>query len=115
MLNAHEAIERVYYPGLENNPGHSIAKSQMTMFGAMLVFELKSQSAQDFLSRLKLIQSTLSLGGVESIICVPVETSHLYLTDAERESIGISPRLLRLSVGIEYEDDIIADIKQALA
>ena len=115
MLNAHEAIESVYYSGLEDNSGHSIAKSQMTMFGSMLSFELKSQSAQDFLSRLKLIQSTLSLGGVESIICVPAETSHLYLTDAERESIGISPRLLRLSVGIEHVDDIITDIKRALA
>ena len=110
-------VQNVYYPGLENHPGHEVARSQMKGFGGMLAFELGSQApdSQRFLKNLKLITPALSLGGVETIICAPATTSHQKITDAERAELGITDGLLRLSVGIEDADDIIADIDRALA
>ena len=113
-LEESEAIAKVFYPGLRSSPYYEIAKSQMSGFGAMLCFELKSLPALTFMERLKVIRPTLSLGGVESIICAPAATSHLYLTQEERDRLGISDKLLRLSVGIEHVDDLIADMEQAL-
>ena len=109
-------IPKVYYPGLENHPGHALAQKQMHGFGGMLAFELGDHEAGSdrFLKKLKLITPALSLGGVETIICAPVTTSHEKLSDAERAALGITDNLLRLSVGIENADDIIADIDQAL-
>ncbi len=107
-------IPKVYYPGLENHPGYAVAKSQMKGFGGMLAFELDGREPERFLKNLKIITPALSLGGVETIICSPAKTSHQKITDAERAELGISDSLLRLSVGIEDADDLIADIDGAL-
>ena len=88
----------------------------MRAFGGMLSFEIddRRNSPGDFLQKLKMIKPALSLGGVETIICAPVATSHAKMTGAERAELGITESLLRLSVGIEDADDIIADIDRAL-
>ncbi len=114
-LQANPLIRKVYYPGLEDHPGFDIARKQMRNFGGMLSFELDTQKFDPhrFLKNLKLITPALSLGGVETIICAPVATSHQKMTDAERAELGITDSLLRLSVGIEDADDIKADIDQA--
>ena len=113
-LEAHEKTGRVNYPGLSSHPEHETAKNQMHGFGGMLSFELKNQDIVDFQKRLKLIAPAISLGGVETIISAPVLTSHKKLTDEQRAKEGISDSLLRLSVGIEHVDDLIADLEQAM-
>jgi cystathionine beta-lyase len=116
-LQQHPRIQNVYYPGLESHAGYEIAKKQMREFGGMLAFELDQQAmdADQFQKRLKMIAPAVSLGGVETIICSPVLTSHAKISDAERAELGITERLLRLSVGIEDPEDIIADIENALS
>jgi cystathionine beta-lyase len=114
-LQDHPSISRVYYPGLDSHPNHAIAVSQMSGFGGMLSFELKDQDISAFQKRLKLIKPAMSLGGVETIICAPVTTSHRLVPKAQREEEGIRDNLLRLSVGIEEVADLVADLKQALA
>ena len=115
-LQANHLVQKVYYPGLEDHPGHEIARKQMKNFGGMLSFELDAHKIDPyrFLKNLKLITPALSLGGVETIICAPVTTSHQKMTDEARAELGITDSLLRLSVGIEDVEDIIADIDQAL-
>jgi len=115
-MQTNSLIKKVNYPGLENHPGFDIAKKQMRAFGGMLSFELDDQKVDPhgFLRKLNLIRPALSLGGVETIICAPVATSHAKLTDEQRAELGITDSLLRLSVGIEDVDDLIADIEQAL-
>ncbi|MEJ2285169.1 MAG: PLP-dependent aspartate aminotransferase family protein [Desulfobacterales bacterium] len=115
-LQSNPRIQKVYYPGLEDHPGFDIARKQMKNFGGMLSFELDARTIEPyrFLKNLKLITPALSLGGVETIICAPVTTSHQKMTDEERAELGITDSLLRLSVGIEDVDDIVADIDQAL-
>ncbi len=115
-LSAHPAVQTVNYPGLPGFKGHATARQQMQAFGAMLSFELDESvvSAQRFLRRLQLIRPAVSLGGVETIICAPAETSHAKMTPAERARVGISDSLLRLSVGIEHVTDLIADLDQAM-
>ena len=108
-------ISNVYYPGLENHPGYAVARKQMKGFGGMLAFELGNLEPQRFLTHLKVITPALSLGGVETIICSPATTSHEKISAAERAELGISDGLLRLSVGIEDADDLVADIDGALA
>lgn len=108
-------ISKVYYPGLVNHPDHSIAKAQMPGgFGGMVSFEVKDD-ADKFMSRLRLIKRALSLGGVESTITSPAKTSHVKLSPAERNAIGVTDKLVRFSVGIEEVQDLLDDIKQALA
>lgn len=116
-LQTNSLIKKVYYPGLKNHEGFDIAGKQMRAFGGMLSFELDDQKVDPhgFLRKLKLITPALSLGGVETIICAPVTTSHAKLTDRERADLGITESLLRLSVGIEDADDLIVDFEQALA
>jgi len=116
FLDGHDAVRQVYYPGLPGSKGYEVARSQMTRPGAMLSFELdgKHISPGAFLSRLKLIRPAVSLGGVESIICSPAQTSHAKISAAERARIGITDALLRLSIGIEHADDLLADLAQAL-
>jgi cystathionine beta-lyase/cystathionine gamma-synthase len=115
-LAGHEVIRKVNYPGLPQSGGHEIARTQMTGFGAMLSFELDDMRIETaaFLRRLKLIRPAVSLGGVETIICAPAETSHAKISREERRRIGITDALLRLSVGIENIDDLLADLSQAL-
>jgi cystathionine beta-lyase/cystathionine gamma-synthase len=116
-LEGHALVRRVYYPGLKGTPGHDLARAQMTGFGAMLSFELDSRQTRTdrFLRQLELIRPAVSLGGVETTICAPVVTSHAKMTVAERERIGITDELLRLSVGIEDPADLLEDLEQALA
>lgn len=114
FLEAEPKVGKVFYPGLKNHPGHSIAKRQMPGgFGGMLSFELKKDPAV-FLRKLTFIKKAISLGGVESTMTEPVKTSHAKMSEAERKRQGISSRLVRFSVGIEETDDLINDIKQAL-
>lgn len=114
ILDANSAVSNVYYPGLESHPNYNMAKRQMKNFGAMLSFELKNIHAVKFQKGLKIIRPSLSLGGVESIICAPAITSHRHLSKKEKQSEGITDNLLRLSVGIEDADDLIEDLNQAL-
>ncbi|HDH04541.1 MAG TPA: aminotransferase class I/II-fold pyridoxal phosphate-dependent enzyme [Nitrospirae bacterium] len=109
-------IKKVYYPGLKSRQGHDTAKSQMRGFGAIVSFELDGQKTgpSEFIRRLRLITPAVSLGGVESLICAPAETSHEKLSDEERKELGITDGLFRLSVGIEDSADILSDIEQAL-
>jgi cystathionine beta-lyase len=105
----------VYYPGLANHPGHEIARRQMHGFGGMLSFEIRDTNPVDFQRNLKLIRPSVSLGGVDSIICSPALTSHRHLSPQEKEDEGITDSLLRLSVGIEDADDLLQDIEQAIS
>ncbi|MDT0554435.1 trans-sulfuration enzyme family protein [Patiriisocius hiemis] len=115
-LDAHDLIQKVYYPGLKNHPDHNVAKKQMRGYTGMLSFELiESINANDFMKALKLIKQSMSLAGVESTILSPAETSHALLSAEERKKQGISDGLLRFSVGIEEPKDLIEDIEQALA
>lgn len=115
-LQTRPEVTNVYYPGLEDHPDHSVAKTQMTDFGAMLAFELNESRIElkRFLKRLELITPAISLGGVETIICAPKDTSHAKVSAAERTQMGISDSLLRLSVGVEDAEDLIADVAKAL-
>lgn len=112
-LKKHPEINRVYYPGLKNHDGHEVARKQMVGFGGMVSFELKGIDSTVFQKRLNLIKPSMSLGGVESIICAPAITSHRHLSRGEREKTGIKDGLLRLSVGIEDVKDLINDLEQA--
>ncbi len=109
-------IERVYYPGLASHEKHSIAKKQMSGFGAMISLELKGgfPEIEKFVSKLKLFLLAESLGGVESLICYPAKMTHISLPRNERIKRGIKDNLLRLSVGIENKEDLKNDLKQAL-
>jgi len=116
FLQSHPAVARVFYPGLPDHPDHAIAVRQMWGFGGMLSFELRrAEAAEVFLQRLRLILPALSLGGVESLACIPARTSHRRLSPEQRQRAGISDGLVRLSVGIEDPDDLTADLEQALA
>ena len=113
-LLQHPEIKTVYYPGLESHPGHSVAASQMSGFGGMLSFELnKPGSAVSLCDNLNLIRPALSLGGVETIICIPSLTSHIKMSLQERLEAGVSDDLLRLSVGIEDKEDLWYDLSTA--
>ena len=115
-LQTNTSIRKVYYPGLDSHEGFDIARRQMRAFGGMLSFELDEQiiKPDKFLRKLRLIKPALSLGGVETIICAPVTTSHAKMSAEERAEVGITDSLLRLSVGIEDVEDLIEDVKQAL-
>ncbi len=113
-LSEHPMVDCVYYPGLISHPGHEIAKKQMSGFGGMLSFELKSgNDAVLFIKRLQMIKPTMSLAGVESTILLPAMTSHALLSTDERVATGIKDGLMRLSVGIEDQKDIINDLEQS--
>jgi len=115
QLGMNENMEQVHYPGLERHPGHDIAARQMEGFGGMLSFELADGiDPVAYLRRLELVICAVSLGGVETTICQPVATSHQKMPNSERKRLGITDNLLRLSVGIEDAEDIIADLLQAL-
>lgn len=112
-LSNHQAVNKVYYPGLKDHPKHEIASKQMTGYGGMVSFDILGISGETFQRRLKLIRPALSLGGVESTICSPATTSHRHLTAIQRQEEGVSDKLLRLSVGIEDVEDIIQDLQNA--
>ena len=116
-LEGRKDVTRVIYPGLENHPQHAIAKAQMSAFGGMITAVLDRDLAgtKRFLERTQLFTLAESLGGVESLIEHPALMTHGSIPAAQREAIGISDSLVRLSAGIEDGDDLIADLEQALA
>lgn len=115
-LERHPKVTDIYYPGLKQHPGHKLSLKQARGFGGMLSFRVShAEVARDVLKRLKLISFAESLGGVESLMTLPAIQTHGDIPETERERLGICERLLRLSVGTESVDDIIADLEQALA
>jgi len=116
FLDAHPAVKTVYYPGLPHHPDHNIAKRQQRGFGAMVSFELRGGLPQvkAFVENLKLFSLAESLGGVESLVAHPASMTHAALDADIRERAGLVDGLLRLSIGIEAIEDLLADLKQAL-
>lgn len=117
FLRNHSLVDSVYWPGFNDHPGHEIAAVQMKKFGGMMSFELKNagiEKSQSFLQKLKLFALAESLGGVESLAGHPATMTHASIPKPEREKAGLSDSLIRLSVGIENVEDLIADLDQAL-
>ncbi|HTZ46128.1 MAG TPA: PLP-dependent aspartate aminotransferase family protein [Verrucomicrobiae bacterium] len=114
-LDAHPKVRKVFYPGLVHHPQHELARKQQKGPGAMLSFDLGSEeAARRFLNQVKICTLAESLGGVESLISLPAQMTHASMPKEVRDRIGITDSLVRLSVGIEDVEDIIADIDQAL-
>jgi cystathionine gamma-synthase len=115
-LCAHPAVTKVYYPGLKDHPGHELAKSQQSGFGAMVSFEVQggTQAVEVLAANLKLFTLAESLGGVESLVAHPATMTHSSMDAESRAAAGISDSLVRLSVGIESPDDLATDLTQAL-
>ncbi len=116
FLGQHAAIEKVYYPGLETHPQHAVARRQMRRFGGMVSAVVKGglPAAKRVLEKTKVFTLAESLGGVESLIELPAVMTHASIPAAQRAKLGISDGLIRLSVGIEDVDDLLADLEQAL-
>lgn len=116
-LKTHPKIDKIYWPGFPDSPNHAIAKKQMRDFGGMISFSLKGNKQEEafaIASRFKVFSLAESLGGVESLINHPATMTHASIPKEERDKAGVVESLLRLSVGIEDVDDLIADLKQAL-
>jgi cystathionine gamma-lyase len=116
-LEGQDAVTQVYYPGLESNPGHALARRQMGgRYGGVVSFEVSSgDAARSFLERLRVFTLAESLGAVESLAESPAMMTHASIPEETRTRVGVSDGLLRLSVGIEDVDDLLADLEQALA
>ena len=116
VLESHPAVSRVHYPGLATHPGHAIARAQQRGFGAMLSFELQGglEAAEAFVADLTLMTLAESLGGVESLIAHPATMTHAAMAPEDQARAGITPGLLRLSVGLEDVRDLAADLSEAL-
>jgi cystathionine beta-lyase/cystathionine gamma-synthase len=115
-LEQQPAVQKVYYPGLVSHPQHDLARQQMSGFGGMISVELGSlEQAKAFTSALRLFTLAESLGGVESLVCHPVSMTHGAIPKEQRERLGVTDGLVRLSVGIEDVNDLLEDVKQALA
>lgn len=117
FLERHPKIARVHYPGLESHPDHPLARRQMRGYGGMLAFEVKGglPAARRFCDRAKIFLLAASLGGVESLIVLPIYTSHYRMSKMELAAAGVSPGMVRVSIGLEEASDLIADMKQALS
>ncbi len=115
-LEAHSAVQRVHYPGLPSSPQHDLARRQMSGFGGMLSFELTGgrTAGAKFVESTRLALLAVSLGGVETLVEHPASMSHAQLRDEELEQAGIPSSLIRMSVGIEDPDDLVADVQQAV-
>jgi len=117
-LQTNKKVEKIYWPGFPNHPNYSIAKKQMKDFGGMISFVLKGadfEATASVMRKTKVFSLAESLGGVESLINHPASMTHASIPKAERERLGITDNLIRLSVGIEDADDLIDDLKQALS
>lgn len=116
FLDAHPLVETVYYPGLESHPQHELAKRQQDGFGAMLSFDVKDGRpvAERVCMNTKFFDVAESLGGIESLISFPVTMSHAAMGEEGRKAAGITDKTVRVSVGLENSDDLIADLKQAM-
>lgn len=117
FLNGHPKVDRTFYPGLPEHEHHAVARAQMSGFGGVLSFLLRGgfPAIKRFLPRLKLAHMAANLGAVETVVGPPVTTSHVECTPEERAAMGIPEGLVRYSAGIEDADDLIADLRQALA
>jgi len=117
FLEKHPKVAAVHYPGLTSHPDHSLAKRQMRGFGSMLAFDLKGglSAARRFCDRVKLFLLAASLGGVESLVILPIYSSHYRMSNEELRRVGVTPGTVRVSIGLEDPEDLIADLKQALA
>ena len=116
-LEGHKRVSRVIYPGLKSHPGHHLAAAQMdTGFGAVVSFELNGRQAEvaAFMNSLQYFATAEGLGGVESLVGHPRTMSHSRVPEEQKDSLGLTENLVRLSVGIEHVDDLIADLDQAL-
>jgi len=115
FLSEHPRIQQVYYPGLKSHPQHELAQRQMSGFGGMISFETGSlENAKRVLESVRLCTLGESLGGVETLISHPATMTHASVPEIERNRLGITDGLVRVSVGIEDVEDIIADLDQAL-
>jgi methionine-gamma-lyase len=117
FLEKHPKVARVHYPGLPSHPDHKLAKQQMRGFGGMLAFDHKGglAGARRFGDRIRVFLLAASLGGVESLAVLPIYTSHYKMSPAELKAVGVSPGTVRVSVGLEDPQDLIEDLRQALA
>ena len=117
FLKAHSKVSDVFYPGLATHPGHAIAREQMSGFGGIISFSLHGgyEKVKEFLPRLKLVHLAASLGSVNTLAGPPKTTSHVELSDAQRNLLGIPESLIRYSVGIENVEDLLNDLDGALA
>jgi cystathionine beta-lyase/cystathionine gamma-synthase len=115
-LEKHPKVSRVHYPGLKSHPDHALAKRQMRGFGSMLAFDLKGglAAAHRFADRVQLFLLAASLGGVESLIILPIYGSHFRMNPKELERAGVQPGTVRVSVGLEDPEDLLEDLEQAL-
>jgi methionine-gamma-lyase len=116
FLEKHPKVARVHYPGLKSHPDHHLAKKQMRGFGSMLAFDLKGglPAARKFCDRAKLFLLAASLGGVESLIILPIYGSHFNMSKDELRRAGVEPGTVRVSIGLEDAQDLIDDLQQAL-
>jgi len=116
FLESHPNVELVKYPFLPSHPSYEIAKKQMKLGGNIVAFEIKGgiEGGRNFLDKIKMCSLSANLGDTRTIVTHPASTTHSKLTDEERNEVGITAGLVRCSVGLEYVDDIIADLKQAL-
>ena len=116
-LEKHPKVARVHYPGLTSHPDHRLAKRQMRGFGAMLAFDLRGglTAARRFCDRARIFLMAASLGGVESLAVLPIYTSHYNMSLAELRAASVEPGTVRISVGLEDAEDLIEDLRQALA
>src|SRR5690606_11050479 len=118
FLKNHPKIAKIYWPGFEDHPGHDIAKKQMKDFGGMISIVLREADLQEtfrIASRFKVFTLAESLGGVESLVNHPATMTHGSIPEETREKVGVVDNLLRLSVGVEDAEDLIADLEQALS
>ena len=117
FLEKHPKVARVHYPGLKSHADHALARKQMKDFGSMLAFDLKGglPAARRFCDRVQVFLLAASLGGVESLVVLPIYSSHYNMTEKELAQAGVTPGTVRMSVGLEDVSDQIADLKQALA
>ena len=108
-------MTQIYFPGLTSDPGYDLMKRQQSGPGAMLSFEVKTpELASHVMESVKLFSLAASLGGVESLICQPATMTHRAMSDEAQHAAGLTEKLIRLSVGLEHVDDLIADLAQAL-
>jgi methionine-gamma-lyase len=116
-LARHPKVARVHYPGLPSHPDHWLAKKQMTGFGGMMAFDLKGglPAARRFCDRVRIFLLAASLGGVESLVVLPIYTSHYRMSAKELAAAGVGPGTVRVSIGLEDPRDLIEDLRQALA
>jgi len=117
FLAKHPKVARVHYPGLPSHPDHALARRQMRDFGAMMAFDLKGglNAARRFCDRVRVFLLAASLGGVESLVVLPIFTSHYKMSIAELKAASVEPGTVRVSIGLEDPEDLVEDLRQALA